>query len=193
MVSHSHLSAENSESSPSRDYFADYGVSNPSSPKMVESEAAQLDFSLGSNESAANSEWEGNMGLGQNSLMRDIFKAVQHFSRQDRIDAVEERLKNHKLLNFLNAHGFSMKEVNEFTDSGVIQKSVNEHDLFDKRSMKDSCFPKDVKASPEPSMSSAPHDLTPEEGEIPSIPCQTVLNTKASWSSIVSADAPRRP
>lgn len=193
IVSHSHLSAGNSESSPSRDRFAEFGVSNPSSPTMLESEPVPLDFSIDSDESAANSDWDNKMGLGQHSPLGDIFKAAQHFSRQDRIDVVEERLKNQKLVHFLNAHGFSIKEVHDFSESGVLHKRVHAHDLFDKSPMRDGCISNAVEAAPAPPMPSA--SLCPglEEGEIPSNFGPTALNTKSSWSSIVAADVPRKP
>lgn len=104
---------------------------------MAESEAVHLDISIDSDESAANTDMDANMGLRQDSGMQDIFKAAKHFSHQDRIDAAAERQKNQKLLDFISAHGFSIQEVNEFVSKGVVTRKVNARDMFVKSPMRD--------------------------------------------------------
>lgn len=130
MVSHSHLSKGNSESSQSHDLFAEYGVSNPSSPSisslqvlrcedMMESDPIPAAISVSSDESISlDNVPESNLGLAFETNVQDIFKVVQHFSQKDRDEALFERKKNFQIMDFLNAHGITMNDVNAFTAKG---------------------------------------------------------------------------
>lgn len=144
MVSHSHLSAGNSISSQSQDLFADYGISRPSSPSlssplvlscedMVESDANPQAVAISSGESTSslNKELEVAVGPAMSAEAQDLFKAVHYFSSKDRDDALHERERNMKLLNFISAHGFSMSAVNAFVSEGTLSAPESARQVFD--------------------------------------------------------------
>lgn len=106
MVSHNYLSEGNSPSSPSRDLYAKFGISAPSSPNMVESEPNPLALVLGSKDSSSNSGMDVNLALDRESDLQDIFRVARYFTQKDRIDVVDERKKNQDLIDFLYAKGF---------------------------------------------------------------------------------------
>lgn len=137
MVSHSHLSAGNSDSSNSRNLFAEYGVSNPNSPSdhaqevrsqddMVESLANPLAVALSSDDSTSLDHiQEDNLGPSLDANAHDIFKAAFYFTRKDREEAVHERKMNRDLIDFITAHGLSLKDVNDFVLHVKISKPSN--------------------------------------------------------------------
>lgn len=86
MVDHSHLSAGNSEISPSRDLYAEFGVSKPNS--MVESEPLRLAMLVDSDDSSVNGGSNENVSLDNVAALQDVFKAAQHFCQKDRLEAV---------------------------------------------------------------------------------------------------------
>lgn len=143
MVSHSHLSAGNSESSQSRDLFAEFGVSNPNSPSlssplvlccddMVESDAVPQAISVSSNASTSlDLALEVNAGPALGSEAQEIFKSAQYFSRKDREDALHERKKNSQLMEFISAHGFAANYVNAFLSDGTLANPTNALKVFD--------------------------------------------------------------
>lgn len=70
------------------------------------------------------------MGLGFDSVLNSIFKAVHHFSSQDRSDAIAERKRNQTLLDFISSHGHSLQEVNDFSSKGGSPRKVNADNVF---------------------------------------------------------------
>lgn len=174
MVDHSHLSAGNSLSSPSRDLSAEFGVSKPNSPNclvsdMAKSEVVPLNVSVESDDSEANSETEARLGLTHGSGLKEIFSATQHFSSQGYVEAADERKKNKTLMYFILAHGFNSQQISEFANGGKPSRFVNAHDLFDKSSLKDGCLGKAFLSSDIGGSSMDPICLGPaglEEGEL---------------------------
>lgn len=156
MVSHSHLSAGNSLSSVSRDFFAEFGVSNPNSPSlssplvlssadmavsadlslnvdsfaMLESDPnpVAVDQSSEDSTSLAN-EIESNLGQALTSNVSEIFKAAQHFSQKDREDVLIERKKNADLMDCLLAHGLSASDINAFVSDGKLANIGQAHKM----------------------------------------------------------------
>lgn len=159
MVSHSHLSAGNSVSSHSRDIFADYGVSAPSSSSesplavssnglveaevnmnlpslvpnsddMVESEINPHTVGISSEESTSlDRDLDVHIGPALGTEAQDIFKAAQYFSRMDRVEALEERKRNSQLLDFISAHGLSLNDANAYVSEGKLAPMVNAQKL----------------------------------------------------------------
>lgn len=64
--------------------------------------------------------------------MQEIFRAAQHFSRQDRSYLVDERRKVQSLMGFLSAQGFYIQDINSFSETGTMIKKGLERNLFDK-------------------------------------------------------------
>lgn len=179
---------------------------------MVESDMAGLEavppdvpFDSDSDDSAANSDIGASLGLRHDSTIKEIFKAAQQLSHQDRANDVDERRRCQKLMDFILAHGFSSQELNDFDNAGTVTRQVNAHDLFDKSSQRTgsdapfapSTAPRagqllaslssDGVASP-PNL--ACDEPVLEEGELPSSP-ETISPDKQSWSSIVAQGEPK--
>lgn len=141
MVSHSHLSAGNTESSQSQDLFTEFGVSRPSSPPLSSplflssddmAESDPVPLAIASSSGVATSldkaaEVDVGPVLGQGA--QDIFKSAQYFSRKDGEEALVERKKNQHLFNFISVHGFSSNDVNSFISAGKLADSRNAHQV----------------------------------------------------------------
>lgn len=76
------------------------------------------------------------MGFGPDSEMQEIFKVAQHFSSQDRADAIAERKRCQLLLDFISANGHSLQEVNVFASKGALPRKVIADKVFDKNSLR---------------------------------------------------------
>lgn len=68
--------------------------------------------------------------MGENA--REIFKATQHFSQKDRDEAIFERRKNLHLMDFPNAHGISINDVQAFFTEGKMTSIGITRHVFDK-------------------------------------------------------------
>lgn len=204
MVSHSHLSAGNSESSQSHDLFVEYGVSRPSSPllssplllsteDMGESDPFPLATGVCSDDSSSlDKALEVNVGPVLGPAAQDIFKAVHYFSQKDREDALSERKANQQLREFISAHGFSPNNINDFISEGKLAKVVSADLMLDKS----------PKSPPCPTSSFLGGKLVPVscvgEGVLPErVSLQPVLSPRLhppneqagpskSWSNVVS-------
>lgn len=136
MVDHHHLSVGNSNSSQSRDLFAECGVSNPNSPiafvAIAESEPIPSNFSISSDESKALDSHLGvDLGLASSSATQDIFKAAHYFSINGRAEALAERKKNAKLMDYISALGLPLDDVNNLSSIGTLVALVNARKVLD--------------------------------------------------------------
>lgn len=113
--------------------------------EMVESDLAGLE-ALPANisndsvdsEADANNDSVASMGLEHGSAIKEIFQATQQLSHQDRVDAADERRRSQNLLDFILSHRFSAQAINEFVSKGTISRIINNHDMFDKSSLRTS-------------------------------------------------------
>lgn len=197
MVDHQHLSAGNSESSHSCDLFAEFGVSNPNSPTafvaMVESEPITSNISISSDESNAfDAQLGESFGPASTSVAQDIFKAAHFFSRNDRDDALAEKRKNAKLMDYISTLGLPLDDVNNMSTIGTSAVLGNARKVFD------SC-PVFGRSSSKAASHLVSGSLLVFEAVLPSPPVQEKVDSleKAdslsippkSWSSVVSNSA----
>lgn len=120
-MDHNHLSAGNS---------VEYGVSKQNSPtdtiEMVKSVAIPSNVSISSDDSNAfDAHLEENLGLAPTSDTQEIFRAAQYFSRKDRDEALAERKKNARLLDYITALGLPLEDVNNLSSIGTLAAIAN--------------------------------------------------------------------
>lgn len=107
-------SSDDSQSSPSRNLYAEYGVFPPSS-------------------SSSDSESSINLGIASacsnQAQVSQIFKVVHHFAHNGRLATVEELKKNMDLITYISSIGHSMEDVNKFVLGKNDPISVNDVNL----------------------------------------------------------------
>lgn len=82
----------------------------------MEADANPHAIVLSSDESTSlDNHLEVNLNPALSSETQDLFKAVHHFSQKDRNEAAFERKKNQHLIDFISAHGLSLKDVNDLS------------------------------------------------------------------------------